>query len=237
MTVNKELEPTRNILRTDRFVEEAVDLIVSQAEVSVRARDEFRLSLCGGSTPGGVYRRLAKVEDFPWDKTVITFGDERCVGPDHERSNYRMAQEALLSHVPIPPSQVLRMEGERGADDAAQRYEDALRKRARESGDPIFAHDLLLLGMGDDGHTASLFPETKALEETKRWIVGNYVPKFDEHRITFTFPLLNAARQICFLVTGENKRPIYETIFAGQGDYPSALVRPTSGKQTWVIGE
>ncbi|MGY8691267.1 MAG: 6-phosphogluconolactonase, partial [Verrucomicrobiales bacterium] len=215
MSDHKPLEPAREILRTERFVEDAVDLIITTAKNSVRDRGEFRLSLCGGSTPAVVYRALAEIEGFPWEKTVITFGDERCVGPDHERSNYKMAQEALLSHVPIPANQVLRMEGELGAEEGAQLYEANLKARAEASGDAIFAHDLLLLGMGDDGHTASLFPETTALDESDRWVVENYVPKFDEHRITFTYPLINAARHVCFLITGEAKRTIYEEIFAG----------------------
>jgi 6-phosphogluconolactonase len=91
--------------------------------------------------------------------------------------------------------------------------------------------------MGDDGHTASLFPETTALDESDRWVVENYVPKFDEHRITFTYPLINAARHVCFLITGEAKRTIYEEIFAGEGNYPSGKILPTSRRQTWIIGQ
>lgn len=229
--------PTRAIERTEQFVETAINLILSVAKEAVEERGEFRLSLCGGSTPAVIYRELAALEDFPWDKTVVTFGDERCYPPDHERSNYRMAKEAMLGQVGLSENQIVRMQGELGADQAGQVCEDDLRARASVSGEAIFAHDLLLLGMGDDGHTASLFPETPALEETERWVVGNYVPKFDEHRITFTYPLINAARHVCFLVTGEAKRPIHEAIFAGEGNqFPASQVMPKSGKQTWIIG-
>ena len=227
----------RTIERTDRFVESTVEFICNEATAAVAERGEFRLSLCGGRTPAKVYRSLAKVKDFPWDKTVITFGDERCYPPDHERSNYRMAREAFIDEVGLAEGQVVRMQGELGAESAAQVCEDDLRSRAKVSGEEIFAHDLLLLGMGDDGHTASLFPETPALAETERWVVGNYVLKFDEHRITFTYPLINAARKVCFLVNGEAKRPIYEAIFAGEGrQYPAARIAPTSRQQTWIIG-
>jgi 6-phosphogluconolactonase len=227
----------RTVERTDRFVERAVEFISGEAKVAVAERGAFRLSLCGGSTPAGVYRSLAKVADFPWEQTVITFGDERCYPPDHERSNYRMAKEAFLDEVKLPEQQVIRMQGELGAERAAQVCEEDLRSRAVDSGEAVFAHDLVLLGMGDDGHTASLFPETPALAETERWVVGNYVPKFDEHRITFTYPLINAARRVCFLVNGEAKRPIYEAIFAGEGShYPAASIVPASGQQTWIIG-
>lgn len=237
MSVHKRLDLTRTILRTETFVESAVELITRIANEAVEARGEFRLSLCGGGTPAVIYQSLAELDGFPWDKTVITFGDERCYPPDHERSNYRMSKEALLGKVDLADSQIVRMQGELGADKAAQVCEDDLRARASKSGDEIFAHDLVLLGMGDDGHTASLFPGTPALEETKRWVVGNYVPKFDEHRITFTYPLINAARHVCFLVTGEAKRPIYEAIFAGEGnEFPASRIAPTSREQTWIIG-
>ena len=237
MSKHEESGTNRTVDRTDRFVARAVDFICSEAKAAVTDRAAFRLSLCGGGTPAGVYRGLAKVADFPWDKTVVTFGDERCYPPDHERSNYRMAKEAFLDEVALPDDQIVRMQGELGAERAAQACEVDLRSRAEESGEAIFAHDLVLLGMGDDGHTASLFPETPALSETERWVTGNYVPKFDEHRITFTYPLINAARRVCFLVNGKAKRPIYEAIFAGDGNhFPAAHIAPASGQQTWVIG-
>ena len=237
MSSQEESGHIRTVERTDRFVERAVEFICEEAKSSVADRGSFRISLCGGSTPAGIYRSLANVGDFPWAKTVITFGDERCYPPDHERSNYRMAKEAILDQVGLPEGQVVRMQGELGAERPAQVCEEDLRSPAEKSGEAIFAHDLILLGMGDDGHTASLFPETPALAETERWVVGNYVPKFDEHRITFTYPLINAARRVCFLVNGEAKRPIYETIFDGEGSqYPAAHIAPVSGQQTWIIG-
>ena len=174
--VHKRLELSRTVERTQRFIESALRLICEDAEAAVEARGEFRLSLCGGSTPGAVYEALGKVDGFPWDKTIITFGDERCYPPDHERSNFRMAKERLLSHVPLAEDRVVRMRGELGPEAAAERCEADLKAHAGEK-EEMFEHDLILLGMGDDGHTASLFPETTALAERERMVVSNYVPK------------------------------------------------------------
>lgn len=225
-----------DVVRTPSFVEDAVTLILGEAARACRARGEFRLSLCGGGTPRPIYQRLATIPEMPWDKTLITFGDERCVPPEHERSNYRMAMESLLEKAPIPVEKVLRMEGERPPAEAALHYETQLKAHAARSNESIFTHDLILLGMGDDGHTASLFPGTTALEETERWVVANEVAKFGEHRITLTYPLINATRHVCFLITGEKKRPVYERIFAGGRDDPAARVDPVNGRLTWMIG-
>lgn len=225
-----------DVVRTPAFVEDAVNLILGEAAKACRARGEFRLSLCGGGTPKQIYKRLATLPDMPWDKTLITFGDERCVPPEHERSNYRMAMESFLKAVPIPAERILRMEGERPPAEAARHYEEQLKAQAARTDEAIFTHDLILLGMGDDGHTASLFPGTTALEERERWVVANEVAKFEEHRITFTYPLINAARHVCFLITGENKRPVYERIFAGGQEDPAARVSPVNGRLTWMIG-
>ncbi len=230
---------TPEIHHAEAFVEDALALVLAEAEKAYRARGEFRLSLCGGGTPRPVYEALAVASGpIDWAKTVITFGDERCVPPDHARSNYRMAREALLDHVsiPDPENQVLRMRGELPPTEAAAHYEETLRSHANRSGEAIFTHDLLLLGMGEDGHTASLFPGTTALDENDRWVVANHVPKFDEDRITLTYPLINAARHVCFLVTGENKRPVYEKIFASTSDDPAARISPGDGRLTWLIG-
>ena len=165
----------------------------------------------------------------------ITFGDERSVPPDHGDSNYRMARESLLDHVPIPEENIARIEAEHGAAVAAERCETKLRAWAAEDGDTVFTHDLVFLGMGDDGHTASLFPETKALDENERWVVANYVEKFEAERITLTYPVINAARAVCFLVTGEEKKgPVVERVLAGSDD-PAARVRP-GGELVWLLG-
>src|SRR5437868_4257423 len=145
---------SRQIIRTKNFVEEAASFIFDLAQKALSERNEFRIALSGGNTPRPVYAQLARVgHDFPWDKILITFGDERCVPPDHEQSNYRMAQESLLGPAAIPEESVLRMRGEIEPERAAREYESQLDARANESGESIYRHDLILLGMGDDGHT------------------------------------------------------------------------------------
>ena len=197
----------------------------------------FRLSLCGGSTPRPVYAELARIgSDLDWEKIQITFGDERCVPPDDAQSNYKMAKEALLDHVSIPAGNVFRMRGELPPDVAASEYEAKLAAVAARFGESRYTHDLILLGLGDDGHTASLFPGTAALDETERNVVANYVPKFATHRITFTCPLINAARHVCFLVNDAKKAGVIDEVLSGKSDYPSARVAPASGELTWLIG-
>lgn len=219
------------VVNSSRFVSDAVDRI---AAASVAAGGgPFRLSLCGGGTPREIYTALAE-EDLDWQNFIITFGDERCVTPDHEESNYRMIRETLLDRVPIPDENVLRLKGEISPVNAADEYEQLLRERA---GDDIFRHDLLLLGMGEDGHTASLFPATQALEERDRWVVANEVTELAAWRLTFTYPLINAARRVLFLVRGESKRRIVEQILRGGADcYPAAGVQPDHGTLVWLLG-
>ncbi len=214
------------------FVGDAVALIVEAAKEALRERGEFRLALSGGNTPKPVYAALAN-EDLDWSKVVITFGDERCVPPDDSESNFRMASESLLDQVAIPEANVLRMAGEMEPADAAKAYEAELRERS-EGG--IFRHDLILLGMGPDGHTASLFPGTTALSETERWVVENYVATKETWRLTFTYPLIDAARHVCFLVNSAGKDEILEEVFSGTSNYPCAAVAPTDGKLTWLLG-
>lgn len=224
---------TPEIIHSTDFVSDAVALIEREADIAIFERGEFRLGLSGGNTPRPVYQALAKHRDA-WSKWVFTFGDERCVSPESDQSNYRMAKEALFDHVPVPSENILRMNGELDPMQAAREYEQVLRKRAGEQ--KVFRHDLLLLGMGDDGHTASLFPGTEALKETEHWVMANFVPKFDTHRITMTYPLLNAARHVCFLVNSKGKDGILEEVFSGKSTYPCAAVRPTRGNLTWLLG-
>lgn len=224
---------TPEIIHSTNFVADAVALIERSADIAIFERGEFRLALSGGNTPRPVYQALAKHRDA-WSKWVFTFGDERCVPPDSDQSNYRMAKEALFDHVPVPAENILRIRGEADPAVAAREYEDELRRRA--AGQAFYRHDLLLLGMGDDGHTASLFPGTDALGETERWVVSNFVPKFDTHRISMTYPLLNAARHVCFLVNSKGKDGILEEVFSGKSNYPCAAVRPTEGNLTWMLG-
>jgi len=222
----------------DRFIPAAVDLVVEQAQNAQADGGWFRLSLCGGSTPRAIYSALAELGDgvIDWSRVRLTFGDERAVPPDHPDSNFRMVREAMLDRIAIPDENVLRIEAERGAAEAAQLCEKHLKEWARLDGSEIFTHDLVLLGMGDDGHTASLFPGTSALEEAERWVVANYVAKFESERITMTYPLLNAASAACFLVTGvENKGPVVDRILGGGAEDPAARIAP-AGALIWLLG-
>lgn len=224
------------VIHSENFVENAVERITSGIRRVHEGDRRFRLSLCGGGTPRPVYEALAKCDDIDWQRVLVSFGDERCVGPKDEASNYRMAREALLKPAGIPEENVIRIEGEREPEDAARVCELRLRDLAKCTGDLVFEHDLVLLGMGDDGHTASLFPGTDALEESERWVVANYVPKFESSRVTFTYPLIQAAAEVMFLVTGDAKLPVVGEALVGIGGHPAGAVKPESGKVTWLLG-
>ncbi|HWL51150.1 MAG TPA: 6-phosphogluconolactonase [Chthoniobacteraceae bacterium] len=224
-----------DLVRSTSLVSDAVALILAQAQAAIDRNGLFRLGLCGGGTPKPVYAALAQTP-IDWRRVQLTFGDERCVPPDDAQSNYRMVRETLLDPAGIPEGNVFRMEGERDPAEAAARYEERLANVAARMGESRYVHDLLLLGMGDDGHTASLFPETAALEESQRNVMANFVPKFGTHRITFTYPLINAARQVCFLVNDPAKEPILEAVLAGGSGYPAERVAPASGKVQWLVG-
>ncbi len=226
------------IVRTKNFVADATDFVLQHARTALGERDEFRIALSGGRTPRPVYAELARAgHELPWERVCVTFGDERCVPPDHEQSNYRMAREALFLPAAIPETSVARMRGEAAPQLAAQEYEDKLSVLAAQKGEMTYRHDLILLGLGDDGHTASLFPGTAALDETSRKVVANFVPKFDSWRITFTFPLIAQARAICFLVDGTKHPELIESVIAGDQQYPAARVAAANGKVTWIIGQ
>jgi 6-phosphogluconolactonase len=168
----------RRVIRTKNFAAAAADFILDRAHQALGERNEFRIALSGGNTPVPVYTRLAAIgHDLPWELTRITFGDERCVPPDDRQSNFRMAWETLLAPAAVPEKSILRMRGEIDPQTAAQQYQDQLDLLATQRGEPIYRHDLILLGLGDDGHTASFFPGTAALDETIRRVVANFVPK------------------------------------------------------------
>ncbi|MFA7344700.1 MAG: 6-phosphogluconolactonase [Terrimicrobiaceae bacterium] len=218
------------ILHTRSFVPDSAALITGEAEKSIAARGVFRIALSGGNTPRPVYAALAGL-DLPWDKWEITFSDERCVPPDDGQSNFLMAKKAWFDPARVPGTSILRMEGESDPASAAEKYGRELLARSTP-----YVHDLILLGMGDDGHTASLFPGTEALRVTDRLVVANYVPKFSAHRLTFTYPLLNAARHVCFLVSSPGKEAVLKEVLAGNSIYPSAGVVPANGRLTWLLG-
>ena len=227
------------VVRTKNFVGDAAKFILEHARAAIAERGLFRLALSGGNTPRAIHAELASIAgDLPWNKVQITFGDERCVPPDHKDSNYLMAKESLLDLVPIPEANVFRIRGEIDPEAAARECEAKLAAVAARFGEERYVHDLILLGLGEDGHTASLFPGSPALNETERNVIPATGPKPPPQRVTFTFPLLNAARQICFLVKNDPaKEQVIREVIAGDERYPAARVRPVNGGTTWLIGE
>ncbi len=211
--------------------------IVRLAREAVEARGRFVLALSGGATPGATYVRLAQDDlagQVDWARVHVFWGDERCVPPDHPDSNARMARETLLDRVPIPPENVHRIPAEQEPVRAAEAYERALRDFFGEA--PRF--DLVLLGLGDDGHTASLFPGAAAIHERERWTLAVYVEKVGAWRVTLTPPVLNAARQATFLVVGAGKAVCLREVLAGpyQPDtLPAQIVWPADGRVLWLV--
>jgi 6-phosphogluconolactonase len=229
---------SREVICTKNFAADAADFILDQAQKAIGERNEFRIALSGGNTPRPVYTRLATIgRDLPWDRARITFGDERCVPPDDPQSNFRMARETLFVPAAIPEESIARMRGEIDPQIAAREYEDHLDLLATQRGEDIYRHDLILLGLGGDGHTASLFPDTGGLEETTRRVIANFVPKFDSWRLTFTFPLINHSRQICFLVNATKNADLIERVLRGDPQLPASRVKATAGDVTWILGQ
>ena len=225
------------MVRTKNLAADAADFILDQAHKAIDERNEFRIALSGGNTPRPVYARLATIgRDLPWERIRITFGDERCVPPDDPQSNFHMARETLFVPAAIPEESIARMRGEIDPQIAALEYEDLLDLSAKQRGEHIYRHDLILLGLGGDGHTASLFPDTAGLDETRRRVIANFVPKFSSWRLTFTFPLINHARQICFLVNATKNADLVERVLRGDPQLPASRVVPTVGKVTWILG-
>lgn len=224
------------IIHSKDFVEDAANIIIESSQEAIKSRGMFRLSLCGGNTPRPVYSALSQSRQIPWDKVQLTFGDERCVPSDDPQSNFRMVKESLLDQAGIPESNLFRIRGELPPEDAALEYENRLQLEAAKLGENRYVHDLVLLGLGADGHTASLFPETAALNEAERNVMANFVPKLAKSRVTFTFPIINEARAVCFLVNDPAKEKVLNEILAGNQKYPASLVAPASGRLTWLLG-
>jgi 6-phosphogluconolactonase len=216
----------------------AVEEFCRCAASAVSARGRFCVALSGGNTPRGVYALLAERQKstLPWDQIYIFFGDERHVPSDHPDSNYRMANEVLLSKVPLPAQNIYRVPAELPAEVAAAQYEHQLRAFFQTPDNAWPRFDLTLLGIGEDGHTASLFPESSALKEQSRLVVANWIEKFQSYRITFTYPVLNHAAEVLFLVSGENKSQILKDILdpAGTTAYPAQAVQPQDGRVLWI---
>jgi 6-phosphogluconolactonase len=220
---------------------EVAAFVAARAGEAIAARGRFLLALTGGTTPRGAYALLAgdpRFRDaFDWGAVEIFFGDERCVPPDHPESNYGMARDALLAKVPIPASRVHRMLGEVEPGEAAARYEAEL--RAIVPGTPVPRLDLVLLGIGEDGHVASLFPGTQAFDERERLVAANFVPRLASWRITFSFPVLEAARAVLFLADGARKAAAVRAALARDGApderLPARLATPADGTVTWIV--
>jgi 6-phosphogluconolactonase len=213
----------------------AASEFAARAAEAIGERGRFAVVLAGGSTPRATYEILAREyrDEVDWKDVHVFFGDERSVPPDHDDSNYKMARESLLDHVSI--GSVHRMQGELPPDEAAEAYEQELRDFFGPDDLPRF--DLILLGTGPDGHTASLFPETSALEVHDRWTVANPVLKLETTRITLTVPVINAARAVYFLVAGEGKAGPVAEILEGNPDpreFPASLIQPENGP-TWML--
>jgi 6-phosphogluconolactonase len=223
----------------DAFIAGAAEFMAALAVEALEQRGRWTVALAGGGTPRPVYARLAEAgyaRRIDWRRVHIFFGDERCVPPDDSRSNYRMAREALLDHVPLPPENIHRMRGEDDPALAALAYEQAIQRLLRSSAPP--ALDLICLGMGDNGHTASLFPGTAALREQARWVVPQYVEVMQTWRVTMTAPLLNAARHVAFLVEGAGKAGMLQAVLHGPYDpdvLPAQMIQPTSGQLHWLV--
>jgi 6-phosphogluconolactonase len=223
------------------LAQRAAEQFTALAGSAIARSGRFALALSGGSTPRSAYALLASPEfsgRVDWPRVHLFWGDERCVPPDHPESNFRMVEEALLAKIRIPPENIYRMPGEKGPKAAAEAYEAELRKffAVERGGRPRF--DLIFLGLGDDGHTASLFPGVAALDEADRWIAAVYVEKFRSYRLTLTLPVLNAAAQVTFLVSGGSKAKIVGQILSSDissSDYPAAKVRPSDGRLTWML--
>lgn len=225
-----------HIRHSHHFARDAAQLILEQARIAIAERGIFRLGLNGGRSPRAVNTALvALAGDFPWQKVQLTFGDERCVPPDHEDSNFRVARESLLDPLRLNNGNVFRIRGEIDPATAAHEYEDKLQAVAARFGEERYTHDLLLLGLGEDGHIASLFPGSPALDEETRNVLPVNGPKPPPQRISMTIPLINHSRHVLFLVAEAAKRSVAEAAIAGDASYPAARVRGRE-QTTWLLG-
>ena len=223
---------------TDALANAAADFFIAQSQASIQENGRFAVALSGGNTPRQLYERLAKLDlasRVNWEAVHLFWGDERCVPPDHADSNYRMAMESL--RVPIPEKNIHRIQGELPPEEAAARYENQLRDFFGDA--PRF--DLILLGLGDDGHTASLFPASPALNESTRWAVAvqhTTPPPPGVPRVTLTLPVINNAQDIIFLVAGTGKaRRVAEALgkTSRPNELPAQAIRPVHGNLAWLI--
>ena len=211
--------------------------VVAESVAAIARSGRFTLCLAGGNTPRAAYERLAQpkyAQRVEWDRVHAVWGDERCVPPDDPRSNYGMAYEALLGRVPVPPAQVHRVRGEDDPDAAAVAYEHELRHLLGDEGHL----DLVLLGLGTDGHTASLFPDHESLMELKRWVVPTSSPDGSTKRVTLTPVVMNAAANVTFVVSGADKAERVHDVLGGgyaPDGLPAQAIRPLRGRLRWMV--
>ncbi|MGA9642719.1 MAG: 6-phosphogluconolactonase [Terriglobales bacterium] len=232
--------------RTIQILPTAADLFHAAAEEFTRvgrqaiaAQGRFAVALSGGSTPKALYSLLAaSYPDFPWARTYLFFGDERHVPPTDPESNYRMVSESLLTRIAIPAQNVFRVKAENpDATAAAANYEKQIRRFFALTPAEFPRFDLILLGLGPDGHTASLFPDSPGLKENSKLVIANWVEKFKTHRISFTFPVLNNADEVIFLASGPDKAAMVHEVLEGKPTppLPSQQVQPTNGRLLWML--
>ncbi len=226
----------------EELAREAADFVVWLGEQAIARHGRFRLALSGGSTPKALHGLLAGpafANLLDWSRVAFFFGDERCVPPDHADSNFRMANETLLKPLKIAQDRVFRMRGEDTPEQAARHYEDSIRKEFGVAAPAWPSFDLILLGLGDDGHTASLFPQTQALSERQSLVVPNQAPQGTKQRLTFTAPLINHAQAVVFLVSGAGKAPAVKAVLedraADPKKFPAKLVQPEQGRLIWFL--
>lgn len=220
------------------LAEHVAEWFVIAAKEAIASRQQFTVAFAGGSTPRLLYEQIAAVyaDDIEWDKVFCFWGDERYVPPDHPDSNYRMVRETLLNQVAIPDQNVQRMPTEDTPIEAAGQYEKSLRSFFGDNPETTF--DFLLLGMGDDGHTASLFPYTAAIQEREQWVVAHYVDKTKGWRLTLTPPILNRARRTVIMVTGKSKAERLQEVLSGEFDpqrLPIQSIMPVHNDLTWAV--
>lgn len=223
-----------NIIKTANFVQDASEHIIRLTKASLEAGGMCVMCLAGGRTPTPIYEALSKAQ-IDWSRVYIIFGDERNVPSGDLESNYKMVHDSLLSRINIPSTNVLRIETELGAVAAGENYHNKLVELKRNL-DRDYLFDITLLGIGADGHTASLFSGTRVLGEMSKLAVDNNVPQLNKKRITLTYPALNSSKEIIFLVNDPTKKEILEKIWNG-ADFPATHIKPISNKVTWIVGE
>lgn len=228
---------------SSQLMHRVADHLLEKITSAVAQKGKARIAISGGNSPKALFSLLADPSEpylakMPWNSVEIYWVDERTVPPDHTDSNFRMTRETLLDKVPLPSSQVFRMEGELEPEEAAARYEALIRNNFRLEGAETPQFDVITLGMGNDGHTASLFPHTEAIHEMGRIVIANHVPQHNTWRITLTWPVINQGRDVFFLVAGVDKAEVLARVIFGPNDpetLPSQLIRPANGKLTFFL--